>query len=214
MKTRLYFIRHGESVSNRITQFAGSLDMPLTEKGMTQARVTAEFLKDVPFSAVYASDLARAFATGEAVANGQNIPLYPEPNLREIFAGEWEGETYSDLERKYAESYGVWRTQIGLAECPGGETVAELQSRVRECVESIVRNHPGETVCIATHATPIRAMECVWTGTPLMQMHTIPWVSNASVTVAEYDENGVGHLLERDLHEHLGVLYTVLAKNV
>ena len=62
--------------------------------------------------------------------------------------------------------------------------------------------------------TPIRMMECVWSDTPLERMHTIPWVSNASVTVAEYDENGVGHRLERDLHDHLGELHTVLAKNV
>ena len=41
-----------------------------------------------------------------------------------------------------------------------------------------------------------------------------PWVSNASVTVAEYDDEGVGHLVERDLHDHLGALHTVLAKNV
>ena len=214
MKTRVYFVRHGQSVSNLITQFAGSLDMPLTEKGVAQAKVTAEFLKDIPFTAVYASDLERAFVTGKAVAISQNIPIYPNENLREIFAGEWEGETYSDLEQKFTESYGVWRTRIGLAKCPGGESVEQLQARVRKCIESIVRNHPGETICVATHATPIRVMECVWTDTPLAEMHTIPWVSNASITIAEYDENGNGVLVDRDLHQHLGELHTVLAKNV
>lgn len=213
MKTRLYFIRHGESTSNLITQFAGSLDRPLTPKGEAQAAATAEFLKDIPFAAVYASDLSRAFSTGAAVAHSHNIPLHPDRNLREIFAGEWEGETYAELERKFPDSYGTWRHQIGLARCPGGESVAQLQERVRACVEEIVRRHPGETVCIATHATPIRVMECVWTDTPLSRMHSIPWVSNASVTVAEY-EDGVGRLLERDLHAHLGDLHTVLAKNV
>ena len=214
MKTRLYFIRHGESTSNLITQFAGSLDRPLTEKGEAQAAATAEFLKDIPFAAVYASDLSRAFSTGAAVAHSQHIPIHPEKDLREIFAGEWEGRTYADLERDFPDSYGIWRTQIGLAECPGGESVAQLQARVKACVERIVRDHPGETVCIATHATPIRVMECVWTQTPLSRMHTIPWVSNASVSVAEYDADGVGRLLERDLHAHLGDLHTVLAKNV
>ena len=212
--TRVYFVRHGQSESNLITQFAGSLDMPLTEKGRQQAEVTAQFLQSVPLTRVYASDLMRAYATGCAVAESQGIPIRGDARLREIFAGEWEGETYSDLERKFPDSYGVWRHQIGLAQCPGGESVAQLQERVRECVEEIVRKHPGETICTATHATPIRVMECVWTHTPLEQMHTIPWVSNASVTVAEYDENGIGHLLERDLHDHLGELHTVLAKNV
>lgn len=212
--TKIYFIRHGESVSNLITQFAGSLDMPLTEKGRAQAAITADFLRNVPFAAVYASDLSRAYDTGAKVAQVHNIPIYGTPQLREIFAGDWEGKTYSQLEKAYPDSYGVWRTQIGLAECPNGETVAQLQTRICSFVEEIVRKHPNETVCIATHATPIRVMECVWTDTPLFQMHTIPWVSNASVTIAEYNENGVGTLVARDLHEHLGTLHTILAKNV
>lgn len=212
--TKLYFIRHGESVSNLTTQFAGSLDKPLTEKGREQAALTASFLSTIPFAAVYASDLSRAYDTGLAVAQSQGISIYPTPELREIYAGDWEGKQYSELEEQFADSYGVWRTQIGLATCPNGESVAQLQVRVRACVDEIVRRHPNETICIATHATPIRVMECVWTNTPLEQMHTIPWVSNASVTVAQYDECGCGVLIERDLHQHLGELHTILAKNV
>ena len=212
--TKLYFIRHGESVSNLITQFAGSLDMPLTERGRAQAAASADFLAAIPFSCVYTSDLARAYDTGKAVADSHGVPLYPTPQLREIFAGDWEGKTYSQLEEEYADSYGVWRRQIGLAQCPNGESVAQLQQRIHSCIEEIVRRHPNETIGIATHATPIRVMECVWTNTSLAQMHTIPWVSNASVTIVEYDENGVGCLIDRDLHQHLGDLHTVLAKNV
>ena len=212
--TKLYFIRHGESVSNLITQFAGSLDMPLTERGRAQATATADFLAGISFSCVYASDLTRAYDTGKAVADIHGIPLYPTTQLREIFAGDWEGKTYSQLEVEYADSYGVWRRQIGLAHCPNGENVSQLQQRIRSFIEEIVRCHPNETICIATHATPIRVMECVWTNTPLEDMHTIPWVSNASVTIAEYDENGFGRLIDRDLHQHLGDLHTVLAKNV
>lgn len=212
--TKVYFIRHGESVSNQITQFAGSLDMPLTEKGRAQATATADFLRDVPFSAVYASDLSRAFDTGLAVAKAQGCPIFPTEQLREIFAGDWEGKQYSQLEQEYPDSYGVWRTQIGLAECPNGESVAQLQMRIHSFIKKIVRRHPNETICVATHATPIRVMECIWTDTPLSQMHTIPWVSNASVTVAEYDDTGIGKRIQRDIHDHLGALHTVLAKNV
>lgn len=212
--TKVYFIRHGESVSNLITQFAGSLDMPLTEKGRAQAVATADFLQDIPFSAVYASDLSRAYDTGAAVARTQDVPIYSTPKLREIYAGDWEGKKYDQLEKEYPESYGIWRTQIGLAECPKGESVAQLQMRIRAFVDNAVSKHPNEIICIATHATPIRVLECLWTDTPLSRMHTIPWVSNASVTIAEYDESGVGRLLQRDLHEHLGDLHTVLAKNV
>lgn len=212
--TKVYFVRHGESVSNLMTQFAGSLDMPLTEKGRAQADATAVFLQDIPFVAVYASDLSRAYDTGSAIALSHNVPIFGTDQLREIYAGDWEGKQYCQLENEYPDSYGIWRRQIGLAECPNGETVAQLQARVHAFVEKTVQKHPNETICIATHATPIRVMECVWTQTPLSQMHTIPWVSNASVTIAEYDAMGNGRLLKRDIHDHLGHLHTVLAKNV
>lgn len=212
--TTVYFVRHGESVSNLIKQFAGSLDMPLTEKGRQQASVTADFLKEIPFSVVYASDLSRAYDTGMAIAQRGSVPIHASPCLREIYAGDWEGKTYDELEEKYSDSYGIWRSQIGLAQCPGGESVAQLQSRMDSFVREKVSCHAGETICIATHATPIRVMECLWTNTPLSAMHTIPWVSNASVTVAVYDDEGRGTLVYRDLHDHLGDLYTVLAKNV
>ena len=212
--TKLYFIRHGESVANLAGQFAGSFDVPLTEKGRAQALATAAYLRNVPFAAVYTSDLTRAYDTGRAVAQSHRIPVCTTDQLREIYAGDWEGKPYQQLETEYPASYHVWRTQIGLAQCPNGESVAQLQERIRRCVEEIVRNHPNESICIATHATPIRVMECVWRNISLDNMHTIPWVSNASVTIVEYDEHGVGRLIARDIHDHLGDLSTVLGKNV
>lgn len=212
--TRLYFVRHGESVANIQKQFAGSLDVPLTEKGRKQAEATALYLSAVVFSKVYASDLLRAFETGAIIASNGNVPIEKTPLLREIFAGEWEGKTYDQLDAEYADSYGVWRHQIGLAVCPHGESVAELQRRVQSFIAEVVKRHVGENVCIATHATPIRALECFLTNTPLEKMHTIPWVSNASVTIVEYEEDGHGTIVQRDQHEHLGALHTVLAKNV
>lgn len=212
--TTLYFVRHGQSLSNLQSQFAGSLDTPLTEKGLAQAAATASHLSNVSFAAVYASDLTRAYDTGAAIAALHNVPIHPMPQLREIFAGEWEGSLYAQLEEDYADSYAVWRNQIGCAQCPSGESVKDLQVRIRACVEDIVCRHPNETVCIATHATPIRVMECIWTNTPIEQMHTIPWVSNASVTIAVYDDDSCGRLVERDIYAHLGELHTVLAKNV
>ncbi len=212
MRTTLYFIRHGQSQANIEQYFAGNLDAPLTEQGELQALATGNYLKSVPFTAVYASDLQRAYRTGYAVATHHGLDVIPTQRLREIAAGVWEGKAFSELEIR--PDYQVWLHTIGLA-CPtGGEAVAELQLRIQSTVEDIVRRHSGETVCIATHATPIRVMECIWRDIPLEEMHTIPWVSNASITIAQYDEGGRGHLIKRDMNEHLGEIKTALPANV
>ncbi len=210
--TRIYFIRHGESEANQRQIFAGQTDVSLTPLGRRQAACTAEYLRTVALDAVYTSDLLRAVQTAQPVADSHGLPLRMRPALQEIHAGEWEGRPFTELMTR--PDYRQWIQQIGLAHCAGGESVAELQSRIAAAVADIVRRHPGGTVCIVTHAAAIRTQECLWRGVPLAQMHTVPWVSNASVTVADYTAPDTGHLLARDIHAHLGQLETVLPPNV
>ncbi len=212
--TRLYFIRHGESVSNVINTFTGQLNAELSEIGREQARRTAAYLREMPLDAVYTSDLSRAYETGQIVAELHGLTAIPSPRLREIDGGLWQGEKYDELENLFPDSYGLWRRQLGVAAAPEGESVAQVQQRVRAYVEAIVRSHPDQHVCIATHATPIRSMECIWRGVPLEEMHTIPWVSNASVTIVDYDEDLIPHIVERDHYQHLADIHTELPKTV
>ena len=212
--TRLYLIRHGESLSNVEGTFTGQLDIPLSEAGREQARCTAAFLQDVPLEAVYTSDLSRAYETGCIIAQTHSLMAVPTTHLREVHGGLWQGKKYADLEAEFPESYGIWRRQIGLAVPPEGEPVARLQQRVLAFVQSVVCTHPDGCVALATHATPIRVLECLWRGLPLEEMHTVPWVSNASVTIAECDGTGNFRIIQRDLSAHLGKLYTELPTTV
>jgi hypothetical protein len=78
---------------------------------------------------------------------------------------------------------------LGRSGCPGGERVAELYERVWSAVSDLAARHEGETICLATHATPIRAICARALGHPAEEMALVPWVSNASVSIFEY-ENG------------------------
>ena len=67
--TRLILIRHGQSQANTLSVFAGHTDSPLTELGMEQAERTAAYVaENYEIAAVYSSDLCRASAVGEKVA--------------------------------------------------------------------------------------------------------------------------------------------------
>ena len=88
--TTFYLVRHGQSEGNLYGRFIGQGDVPLTELGVMQAQKTAEYLADVKFDQAYTSDLIRARKTGEVVLGNRKIPLVSAPNMREIFAGEWE----------------------------------------------------------------------------------------------------------------------------
>lgn len=212
--TRLILIRHGESEANRGGIFAGHLDAELQHKGVLQAEKTAKFIKEnYSVDRVYASDLIRARRTGQAVADLVGVEIVLHQGLREIGAGIWDGLKFDDLPTLYPEEYNLWISDIGRSFCPGGEKVSELGERVMNTLTEIACENDEKTVVVATHATPIRAAETLIRYGDLAKMQEVPWVSNASVTIFEYD-GGVWSCVERSLDEHLGELRTVLPKNI
>lgn len=212
--TTLLLVRHGQSEANRGNFFGGQLDVPLIAAGEEQAALTAKFISETyNVSAVYASDLCRAYKTGEIISDALGAPLKAHTGLREIYAGEWQGKTFDLLNRDYAESYSVWCKDIGSCRCLGGESIRELADRVLATCTQIAAAHDGETIVIATHATPIRALQCICSGRDLIEMKDVPWTSNASVTEITYD-GGKWSLLRIGIDAHLSELKSTLPSNV
>ena len=213
MKTRFIMIRHGFSVANNEKRFAGHSDFPLTELGLLQAEKCAEALKDEKIDVIYASDLSRAFSTAIPVAKSHSLEIIPHKGLREIYAGKWEGERFDDIIIKYPEDFGVWRTDIGRARCTDGESVAELFERVTSTLASLASVHEGQTICIATHATPIRAVTTAALGGSAENMAGVAWATNASLNIFDY-EDGKFSAVALSVADHLGDLRTALPSNV
>ena len=212
--TRLLFVRHGQSKANLDGVFAGQIDPALTELGCWQAECTAEFIaENYRVDAVYSSDLQRAYKTGLAIGEKLSLPVTADKGLREIFAGDWEGRSFDELAAENSPAYRLWFQDIGNAKCPGGETVAELASRIYETVRRIAEAHQGQTLVLASHATPIRTVEWTASGKDLSHMQQIPWVSNASVSEFVYD-SGVLSPVSISQDAHLADMKTELPSNI
>ena len=212
--TTLILIRHGESEANRQGVFAGQIDPDLQNRGKEQAKATARFIaENYKIDKIYSSDLTRAYKTGKALADLLDLEIIKDKNLREVYAGKWEGMTFSDLAVTYKKDYDVWLNHIGKAVCTEGESVKQLGERVMGEITRIAKENDRKTVAIATHATPIRAIQSIIQTGGLDQMENIPWVTNASVTVLEY-ENDEWKIVKLSKDEHLGDLKTSLPKNV
>lgn len=214
-KTTLLLIRHGESEANRSAYFAGQLDAELMEKGVEQATLSAEFVKEnYKVSAIYSSDLQRAYRTAECFSEILGLDIIKEEGLREINGGDFQGKKHAELPELYPEEYGtIWLNHIGKAKCPNGETVRELGERVITTLEKIAKKNKGKTILISTHATPIRATQCIVETGSVDQMENTPWASNASVTEITYN-NGKWELVRASIDDHLKDLKTAFSKYV
>ena len=212
--TTIILIRHGESEANRQGVFAGHIDPDLLDRGVKQAQMTAKYVADnYNVDKIYSSDLKRAYKTAESLAETLNLEIIPDRNLREIYAGKWEGVRFNDLPLLYPETYDLWLNDIGNAKCNGGETVQQLGDRIMSALTKIARENDGKTVAITTHSTPIRAAQTIIESGGLSEMKNIPWVSNASVTVFEYKDD-VWKVVTVSYDKHLAELKTILPKNV
>ncbi len=210
--TTVIFVRHGQSTANLACLFAGHTDVALTELGHKQAENTANFLKNYPISAIYSSDLERSMQTAAPTGKEHNLPVIPNRELREIFAGEWEGRSYDELMEKYADSYTTWRTDCGRAHPEGGESTLELGARIYREVDRLIDAHKGECFAIFTHATPIRLMRAKWEGYSPEELKNVEFCANASVSVVEYDNEGNTNVLLCGYDEHQGDIATRFAK--
>ena len=212
--TTFLLVRHGESQANLEGRFAGHWDIPLTERGKLQARCTGEFLaKNYTVDSIYSSDLCRAMQTAQPVAERLELEIQKLPALREIDAGAWEGQLFTHLQETYSDDYSLWRQDIGNSRCTEGESVEALSRRIYEALQQIAFENPDKTVMIATHATPIRAMQWRLGGQPLGYMKQIPWATNASVTEVFF-EKGAFSLGRVSYDAHLADMISQLPINV
>lgn len=200
---KLYIIRHGQSNANAKDIFLGQHDLGLAELGYEQAKITANFLKDIPVDAIYSSDLGRAYSTAEATAKLVNLPIIIDKGLREIDGGEWEEIPFIELWKNYRESLMLFTTDIGNSKIEGGESVKELYERFAKTVENIAKENDGKTVFLFSHATCIRCFGAYCMGQGLQGVKNVPWPNNASVTEVEYD-NGKFNMVRYGFDDFMG----------
>ena len=149
--TRIIAIRHGETAWNVDTRIQGHLDIPLSANGRWQAERLAEALRDEKITAVYASDLTRAWETAQYVGHIHGLQLTKEVGLRERDFGDFEGKTFAEIEVLLPEQSLRWRKRDPEFYPAGGESLVAMRTRVLEAAERLAAQHPGEQIALVGH---------------------------------------------------------------
>lgn len=210
-KTVIYVIRHGESVGNLNRICLGHTDLDLTELGLSQAKKTADELSMVNFAAIYSSDLIRAVHTAEPHASIRGVKISTDNLFRELYFGTWENASVLMLKDKFHDEFMIgWRANFGTFVAPEGESVVSMAERMLRGVKKIAREHPGQTVLLASHAAAIRALWGKISGfEPGEWAEAYPFPTNASYSVLEVAGDDVTPLSYSN-DSHLGELVTFI----
>ena len=103
--TRFWLVRHGETNWNVEGRYQGTTDIPLNDRGKSQAESLGQLLaaNGVPFQAVFSSQLSRARETAGIIAGFLDLPVFVDKRLQEIDLGEWEGELFTEIREQFPE---------------------------------------------------------------------------------------------------------------
>ncbi|MEY4705109.1 MAG: 2,3-bisphosphoglycerate-dependent phosphoglycerate mutase [Nitrospirota bacterium] len=160
---RLVLLRHGESQWNLENRFTGWVDVPLTPRGMQEAKNAGEKLRGFTFDRAFTSVLVRANETLRLaldVIGQSNIPVEKDKALNERMYGELQGLNKAETAKKYGEAQvKIWRRSYDVPP-PGGESLKDTAERVLPYYEQTIKPYllKGETILIAAHGNSLRAL--------------------------------------------------------
>ena len=144
MKTKIYFIRHVDTLKDP-NQNASK--WVLSSKGEEQAREISElaFLQDC--DVIFVSSEIKTYLTIEPLAKKVNIGIVENPDLDEVRRGdkfftkeEFEIEKFKQLEELDYPAF-------------GGETANQALQRFSNAVNLIKKTYEGKSIIIVSHGT-------------------------------------------------------------
>jgi len=187
MTYKLVLLRHGESQWNALNLFTGWVDVPLSEKGVEEAKRGGQLLVDAGLlpDVVHTSVLRRAIATANLaldVADRHWIPVKRSWRLNERHYGALQGKDKKETLQTYGEEqFMLWRRSYDVPPPPveiGSEFSQDTDPRyagepipLTECLKDVLgRALPywesalvpdlleGKTVLVAAHGNSIRSL--------------------------------------------------------
>jgi 2,3-bisphosphoglycerate-dependent phosphoglycerate mutase len=153
---RLILLRHGESQWNLENRFTGWVDVPLSPRGIQEAKSAGDKLRPFRFDRAFTSVLQRANETlrlALEVIGQTSIPTEKDKALNERMYGELQGLNKAETAQKYGEDQvKIWRRSYDVPP-PGGESLKDTAERVLPYYEKVIKPH-----VLAAHGNSLRAL--------------------------------------------------------
>ena len=186
---RIVLWRHGRTSWNSINRFQGQEDVPLDEVGLDQVRRAAQTLVGLKPAKIVSSDLERARVTAESLANLVGLSVQLDPDLRETYAGVWQGLTRTEIIERFPAEFAAWGGDSDIRP-GGGETRLEVADRVTRAISRALAEVPENgTLVIASHGGALRAALGRLLGLDPAQWAALGVLANAQWSVlTELDE--------------------------
>ena len=178
---KVYVLRHGTTVWNEEGRTQGRRQNKLSKAGKELATQTAEKLKNEKIDVIYSSPLMRTMQTANIVNKYHNSKINRCELLTEVDQGVFSGKLWRKLTDHEKQLKAERHPSTGM------ETYEQAYERVKEFVETILKNETCENVMIVSHNNLCSMFELIFTGVaPDFSNHDqMNMFSNAEVKMFE-----------------------------
>lgn len=151
MVVRITYFVHSTTTDNENKLATGWNQGELSEKGINQSKELKKLIKD-EFDEVFCSDLKRAIDS--AKYNFDNREIKIDKRIRECNYGEFNGKASANV---------IYDEHI-YDRFPQGESLIDVEKRVREFARFLLDNYNGKHIAIVSHRAPQLAFEVITKG--------------------------------------------------
>ena len=201
----IYFVRHGQTVWNVEKRFQGLSDSPLTELGITQAKLLGEKLKDIKFDKFYSTSLKRANDTAKYIKGNREQEVEIFDDFVEISMGDMEGIKQEEFKKLYPEQVkNFFFNQLEYNPSSfKGESFIEVRERVAKGLEKFIKlNQNYERVLVVSHGATLKTLLHYISGKDISTLSDEAIPKNTSYTIVKY-QNGKFEITDFSNTSHL-----------
>ena len=165
----IYLVRHGQTEFNRERRYQGHLDSPLTDLGRQQARMYGErfaglIVKPADWT-IFTSPQGRAMHSAEIIRDTTGIPnaIRPDPRLREVSLGSWDGLTDEDVDAQSPGARAGPTRFDWFFVSPDGDRYDLFKARLAEGLAAVIAD-PAPNKIIVSHGVAGRVLRGLYAG--------------------------------------------------
>lgn len=186
IKTRIFIVRHTETVGNIEKRLTGRQDYEVTPRGEKLIQKLTTELSNIKFDKIYSSTSGRAIRTVENLAELNNLEIETKEDLCEMYFGKYDGWKWEDVNRIQPEIKQRQNEINEISGIEGQETMKHVADRMDKCIRNIVQANIGKTILISSHGVAIEAFLRKISGIPFNQEREKFCQYNVAINELEY----------------------------
>lgn len=196
MKTKIYLVRHTQTVGNIEHRLTGRTDYEVTQQGKEYVSKMTERLKNIKFDIAYASTSKRTSKTIQELADLNHLQIIEDEDLCEMYFGIYDGKTWDEVNRIDPKIKKIQDDINEICEIPEQETTEEVTERMYNTMTNIATNNLGKNVLICSHGVAIEAFLRKITGLPFSEKRKEYSQKNTCLNVITYDSDTKSYEIE------------------